>query len=273
MPLIRRHVEDQTLARTSEQFRQSDVRNWGLVALMCGGLAVFGANVSAILPSSLLVGLHTSHLEGASLVQLRQEIAELRTESARLRRDNEIFNARFSLQEQAGSDATRRIGALEVSVPLLIESLPASSGIDRSTFTASIGAQNGELLAAEGGSVLVRQVPLPNAAAQLDASQPLPARIASAGETPIMPATHGIAIGPSFTPASASAQWRDLEIRLGSVLGELTPIVADSGSKGQARIVVGPFAQAEEARSMCQRLEQMDVSCMPTDYTGTQLTP
>lgn len=273
MPLIRRHVEDRSLVRTSEQFRQTDVRNWGLVALMCGGLAVFGANVSAILPSSLFVGLHTSRLEGASLVQLRQEIAELQNESARLRRDNEVFNARFSLQEQAGSDVTRRVGALEVSVPHLIESLPASSGIDRSTYTASIGTQTGEMQAVEGGSVLVRQVPMQQAAAQQDASQPLPALIAAAGANSIMPAAHGIAIGPAFAPESAAAQWRDLEVRLGSLVAELTPVVADANSPGAKRIVIGPFPQAGDARTMCQRLEQMDVSCTPADYVGALLTP
>jgi hypothetical protein len=261
------------LVRTSEQFRQSDIRNWGLVALACGGLAVFGANVSAVLPSSLFVGLHTSRIEGASLVQLKQEIAQVRQESARLRRDNEIFNARFSLQEQAGSDATRRIGALEVSLPQLIEALPASSGIDRSTYTASIGTADGELIQAEGGSVLVRQVPLPQAASPVDATQPLPALIASAGTNAIMPAAHGVAIGPSFTPEAAKAQWQDLEIRLGSIVGEMIPVVGDGPSEGTRRLVIGPFAQASEARNMCQRLEQMNVSCTPADYVGALLAP
>lgn len=259
------------MTRPSEQFRQSDVTTWGLVALVCGGLAVFGANVSAIVPQSLLAGLHKSRIEGFSLVQLRQDVAELRTEAARLRHQSEIFNTRFSLQEQAGSDVTRRVGALEVSVPLLIESLPASSGIDRSTFTASIGAPGGQAFEAEGGSVVVRQVPLPQAAAPIDASQPLPAEIAIATASTAPFQGYGIAIGPGFALDNAGVQWLDLEVRLGSMLGELTPLIAEGNSPEQKRIVVGPFEQMAEARDFCQRLEQIDVACLPTDYAGAPL--
>lgn len=270
MPLIRRHVEDLRLTRPSEQFRQSDVTTWGMVALVCAGLAVFSANVSALVPQSVMAGLHKSRIEGFSLVQLRQDVSELRTEAARLRQQNQIFNTRFSLQEQAGSEVTRRVGALEVSVPLLIESLPASSGIDRSTFTASIGAPAGQTFEAEGGSVLVRQVPLPQAAAPFDASQPLPAAIALA-PTSVPSQGYGIAIGPGFAAGSADAQWLDLKVKAGSVLGELTPLLADGNSPGQKRIVLGPFEQMAEARDVCQRLEMLDIACLPTDYIGTAL--
>lgn len=258
------------MTRPSEQFRPSDVTTWGLVALVCGGLAVFGANVSAIVPQSVLAGLHKSRIEGFSLVQLRQDVAELRAEAARLRHQSEIFNTRFSLQEQVGSDVTRRVGALEVSVPLLIESLPASSGIDRSTFTASIGAPGGQAFDAEGGSVIVRQLPLPQAAAPVDASQPLPAEIAIASAAPFQ--GYGIAIGPGFAADNAEAQWLDLEVKLGSMLGELAPLIADGNSPGQKRIVVGPLEQMAEARDICQRLEQIDVACLPTDYAGEPLS-
>lgn len=259
------------MTRPSEQFRQSDVTTWGIVALVCGGLAVFGANVSAVLPQSLLVGMHKSRLEGFSMVQLRQEVSELRGEAARLRRENEIFNARFSLQEQVGSDVTRRVGALEVSVPLLIEALPASSGIDRSTFTAAIGTPGGQVFEAEGGSVSVRQVPLPQAAGPLDTSQPLPAEIDLANTAAAAFLGYGIAIGPGFAQQNAAAQWLDLEVRLGSLLGEMTPLVADGNSPGQKRIVVGPFELLAEARDFCLRLEQIDIACLPTDYSGVPL--
>lgn len=259
------------MARASEQFRQSDVTTWGLVALACGALAVFGANVSSILPQSVLVGLHKSRLEGFSMVQLRQEVADLRLEAARLRRDNEIFNSRFSLQEQVGSDVTRRVGALEVSVPMLIESLPASSGIDRSTFTAAIGAAGAEVFEADGGSVSVRQMPLPQAVVAGDVSQPLPAEINLAATAPLPFPGYGVAIGSGFPRDGANAQWRDLEVKLGSLLGDFTPLVADAGGSGQSRIVVGPFDLLADARDLCQRLEQIDVACLPTDYFGAPL--
>ncbi|MDN5850681.1 MAG: hypothetical protein L0H63_13765, partial [Nitrococcus sp.] len=59
------------MANASEQFRQSDVTRWAIVALVCAGLAVLAANVSALLPRSVLDGLHLTRLEGASVENLR----------------------------------------------------------------------------------------------------------------------------------------------------------------------------------------------------------
>ena len=57
------------MAKASEQFRQSDVTTWGIVALVLSGIAVMGANVSALMPRDVLAGLHKTRLEGASVDQ------------------------------------------------------------------------------------------------------------------------------------------------------------------------------------------------------------
>jgi len=88
------------LAKASEQFRQSDVTTWGIVALVFGAIAVLGANVSAVIPSSILGGLHKTRIEGASIDQLRLQVADLREASLQLKRDNTVLANRFALEEQ-----------------------------------------------------------------------------------------------------------------------------------------------------------------------------
>jgi hypothetical protein len=89
------------------------------------------ANVSALLPASVLNNLHKSRLGGASLEQLREDVARLNAETIGLRRDNGTLLNRFALQEQAGRQTVQRVGALEVSVPNLLEALPAGAVVDR----------------------------------------------------------------------------------------------------------------------------------------------
>jgi predicted nuclease with TOPRIM domain len=112
------------------------VTTWGIVALVLAGIAVMGANMSALMPQSLLAGLHKTRIGGASLEQLRGQVADLREETQRLRRENSVLAARFALEEQQGNEVTRRVGALEVSLPRLLEALPDNAGVDLSNLTA-----------------------------------------------------------------------------------------------------------------------------------------
>ena len=127
------------MAKASEQFRQSDVTTWGIVALVCGALAVFGANVSALMPQGILAGLHKTRIEGASIDQLRTDVQNLSDVTTELRRENTMMVTRFALQEQSGNQVVQRVGALEVSLPKLIEALPSTAEIYRSSLTSSIG--------------------------------------------------------------------------------------------------------------------------------------
>ena len=260
------------MAKASEQFRQSDVTTWGIVALVLAGIAVMGANVSALLPRDILQGLHKTRLDGASVDQLRMQVAELRDEQMRLKRETGVLTARFALEEQAGNDITRRVGALEVSLPRLLENQPDGGNIDRSNITASIGQDPALVYETEGGSVVVRQQPMAEARPAPADEQPLPAPVDEAAAIPVPNERQfGIALGPSIPFEQAPAAWRDLSMKLGPLLFGLAPLLVDEANSDDQRIVVGPITQLSEATALCARLERLDVSCLPMPFTGTPL--
>ncbi|HTN62577.1 MAG TPA: hypothetical protein VL147_13685 [Devosia sp.] len=258
------------MAKASEQFRQSDVATWGIVALVCGALAVFGANISALVPQGILAGLHKTRIEGASIDQLRTDVVSLNAETTRLRRENTILANRFTLQEQAGNAVTRRVGSLEVSLPKLIEALPRTAEIDRSSLTGAIGQNETLTFEADGGSVAVRRQPfdVPGAVP----TQPVPAAVAdiSTLATP-SGAVFGIAIGPSVSFGDAKTAWNDISLKLGPLLFGLSPLLMDEAGSNDKRIVAGPVNQLSEATALCTRLEHLSISCMPMPYNGTPL--
>lgn len=256
------------LANASEQFRQSDVTFWGLVALIMGGIAVFSANVSAIVPSSVLAGLHKTRLEGASVEQLRRDVAELRSETLRLKTENTTLLTRFALQEQSGSEVTRRVGALEVSIPRLLEAVPDSAEIDRSILTSSIGDGETVVFPAEGGSVKVSQQPMPQA---LPPARALPDPVETASIDNPAVLAFGVAVGPEVPAGDAGLAWNDISTKVGPLLLGLAPRLADQLNSNDKRIVVGPVSDISEARALCTRLESVAISCEPMPFTGIPL--
>ena len=259
------------MAKASEQFRQSDVTLWGAVALLCAALAVFGSNVALLVPQSVIGGLHQPRVAGASIETLRQQVLGLQQATNQLRRDNEQLVARFAIQEQAGGETIRRVGALEITVPQILEAMPAPTGVDRSNVTASIGPDETLTFEAEGGSVAVRQVPLPGLAAPATAvDQPLPAPIEQASAAPVSPVGYGVAIGAAVAPDGTQALWNDLTLKLGPLLFGLTPLVSPADD-GSSRVVVGPISDLTEARDLCQRFERVAIACTPAPFTGEPL--
>ncbi|WP_127752648.1 hypothetical protein [Devosia sp. 1566] len=258
------------MANPSGHFRQSDVTRWAIIALVCSALAVLAANVSALLPPSVLNGLHKSRLEGASLEQLQDQVAELNSETVRLRRDNGTLLNRFALQEQAGRQTVQRVGALEVSVPNLLEALPAGLGIDREAVTASVGEDGSVVEEAQGGSVRIRRTPLP-ALPSLSPNQPLPERLgvqqAATGEG----SAFGVAVGDAIAPAEANAAWRELQDKVGPLLLGLVPLLGQQAGSEQERIIAGPMGEEGEAAALCARLQQVSIACSPAPYRGTGL--
>jgi hypothetical protein len=260
------------LAKASEQFRQSDVTTWGIVALVLSGLAVMGANVSALMPHGVLSGLHKTRIEGASIEQLRAQVSELREEQIRLKRENSVLAARFALDEQRGNEITRRVGALEVSLPELLESLPDRTNIDRNNVTAAIGKDPALVYEADGGSVVVRQRPMSEAQPAAAGEQPLPAPVGQLASIP-MPdeSAYGVALGTAVPFEQAPEAWRNLTMKLGPLLFGLAPLLVDEANSDNQRIVVGPINQLSEATALCARLERLSVSCLPMPFTGTPL--
>ena len=271
--LIRLRHRIAALAKASEQFRQSDVTTWGIVALVLSGIAVMGANVSALVPHGVLAGLHKTRIEGASVDQLRLQVAELREEQIRLKREAGVLTARFALEEQQGNDITRRVGALEVSLPQLLETLPDGGNIDRNNVTAAIGQDPALVYQAEGGSVVVRQQPMAEALPAPAGEQPLPAPVEQQVAAIPVPNERqfGIALGPAIPFEAAPEAWRDLSMKLGPLLFGLAPLLVDEANSDDQRIVVGPITQLSEATALCARLERLSVSCLPMPFTGTPL--
>lgn len=260
------------MARASEQFRQSDVTTWGIVALVLSGIAVMGANVSALMPQGMLAGLHKTRIEGASLEQLRVQVGELREEQIRLKRENSVLAARFALDEQRGNEITRRVGALEVSLPVLLESLPDDANIDRSNLTAAIGTDPALVYEADGGSVVVRQQPMGEALPVPAGDQPLPAPVEQLASIPVPDETaFGVALGSPVAFEQAPEAWRDLTMKLGPLLFGLAPLLVEEANSDNQRIIVGPINQLSEATALCARLERLSVSCLPMPFTGTPL--
>ncbi|KQT51262.1 hypothetical protein ASG47_19025 [Devosia sp. Leaf420] len=261
MPMIRWAVEDGRLATIPEDITQSDVTAWGVVALVCTGLAVLGANLATLLPSSALLALHSPRNDAVSIVQIRQQVAELRAATAELRRQNDTLTTRFSLQEQSGGEAARRLGALEVALPVIMESRPTIAPIDRTVTTASITGTPSQQFEAEGGTVVVRQSPL---------EQPIPApiQLASASGAQV---GYAVAVGSSFSPGQAAMQWRNLEVQLGSLTVDLTPLLSNATDSNQQRIVLGPIAKLSDARDLCAKLEQREIACSPASYAGVSM--
>jgi hypothetical protein len=260
------------VAKASEQFRQSDVTIWGIVALVFGGLAVLGANISAVVPQGLLASLHQPRVAGPSVETLRQELADLKRDSARLQRENVALNTRFSMQERSGNDVIRRVAALEVSVPKLLEGLPDSVLVDRANLTASVGENDAQTFDADGGSVTVRQVPMPGLGTVVAPDQPLPEPVVP--QTALVataPAAYGIAIGAPVGDEQLVALWGDLNLKLGPLLLGLAPVVSEDSTGTLKRIVVGPFTELSEARALCERFERVSIACTPGSYSGTPL--
>lgn len=255
------------MAKAADQYRQSDVGFWGIIALVAGAIAVLSANISAVIPDSVLAVLHASRLQGADINQLRREIANLQIETGRLRQENSLLATRFSLAEQKDSTVVRRVGALEVSIPKLLEALPPTAEIDRSTITSSIGDEGKFSFEADGGSVTVREEPfLPSEAAPAAPAQPMPSLPATATVSPD-PSAYGVALGDPVPIGDAGNAWQDLVARVGPLLLGLGPLVGDQPTSS-GRLVAGPLGNLAQADALCSRAKELGISCVSVPFTG-----
>lgn len=129
------------MARARDQFRQSDVTFWGIVALSCGAVALLSANVSALLPDSVFAGLHATRLGGISASEMHATLASLTEAQARLETTSGQLSSRLDTDERGAGRVQQRVSALEVSVPQLTEAFNTRqpAAIDPSIVTGSIG--------------------------------------------------------------------------------------------------------------------------------------
>lgn len=256
------------MAKSSGQFRQSDVTRWGTIALATCALAVVASNVSTLLPPALLAGLHKTRLGGASIEQLRGQVAELHAQTLQLQRDNATLAARLALGEKQGGDTAQRVGALEVSLPNFLETYPGQAGVDFAARTAAIGEEGTQSVTADGGTLTVRRAPLPGTGTQDQAAltgQPIPTPLDQpSGE-------FGVAIGPALAEGEVMATWNDLSAKLGPLLLGMVPLINQDADSDKQRLVVGPLAQMADATALCARLERVSIACTPMSFSGITL--
>ena len=254
---------------------------WGAVALVLGVVAVFGANVSALIPANLTTGLHSTRLQGGNLNHLRAQVAELQSESYRIRSENSRLVTMLKLAEQDQGEVTRRVGAIENSLPILMESVPPGTMIDSSVTTSGIDqADSTQILPAEGGSVAVKQMPLEPVA------RPASGSIEDIIEMPSMPAEQpripvrlnsptplafGIALGPEVTVRDAFLAWKDITSKVGPLLLGLGPVLSGNAGVEQQRLIAGPINDYAHAEQLCARMVRVGISCLPVPYAGSAL--
>lgn len=259
------------MAKASDQFQPRDVTFWGVFALFVWGLALVGASLSALIPDGVLGGLHASRLGGASLNQLRGEIAALQTQTSELNQENAVLLQRATLSEQQGGDVVRRVGALELTLPRILESLNGGAGVDRSAITASTGGPV-TTFKADGGSVSYTTTPLsssPAGAAPTVPDQPMPQPLAP--DVAPDPGSFGIALGPPIDADEAGPAWQGLNDRVGTLLMGLGPILGHVEGGAGRRLVAGPISTEADARELCGRMAKAGIACESVPFIGDPL--
>jgi hypothetical protein len=258
------------LAKASEQFRAGDVTFWGVFALVMWTTAVIGANLSALIPNETLGALHVSRLEAGTVGQLREQMVALAAEASELKQENLVFAQRFMLAEQSNGGVTRRVGALEQTVPQILDALNNPQQIDRGAITATAGAPM-KSFDADGGSVSYSTTPM--AANQSPSprvsSQEMPQAL-NARAVPD-PSAFGIALGPPIDADQATGAWQSMNGNVGTLLLGLQPILGHVEGGSSRRLVAGPIASEADARQLCGRMAKVGIACATVPFSGDPL--
>lgn len=249
------------MALPRPNFEHSDVTLWGIAALVCSALAVLSANIGSLIPEQFVSGLHASRLDGGNSGQLRTQIAEVRAENTRINRETRALLARLNLLDDDSGEMIRRLAAVERSMPLLIESLPLSSDIDRSLLTASIAATSPEVYQADGGVIIVRHSALfQDIDTTEGAEQPMPPALDGLG--------YGVALGGETPREWAATRRAEILSSTGPLLSGLTFILGETNATANVRIIAGPFDDLEDASILCEPLDIMGIDCEPAPFEG-----
>ena len=239
-----------------------------MFALVVWAIALLGGNAAGFIPDSVFGGLHASRLEGASLNQLRTQVSALESEAARLKQENTVLLQRFVLNEQASGEVTRRVGALELTVPRLLDALNGGGAIDYGT-TAATGSGPVTSFDTDGGSVSYSTTPMSNVARpDPQANQAIPDALLTISPDS---SAFGIALGPPLDPDEGEAAWRSVSDRVGALLLGLGPLLANVEGGAGKRLVVGPIASEADARQLCGRMANIGIACASVPFIGEPL--
>ncbi len=256
--------------KAADQFRSADVTKWGITALIVWGVAVLSANLTGLVPSGVFAAMHASRVEGATMNQLRAQVAALQEESSRSKRDANELLQRFNMNEDSTSAITKRVGALEVSVPKLVEQQLSSvkgSAVDP-TNTGSIDKPI--TFEVDGGTVEVRQQPLIPGSPDIS-FKAVP--IASAMPEELAPNGSSMGIGLGFPVKADEAEpaWQEMLADAGTMLMGLKPVLANAEGTTNKLIVAGPITDKASAIDLCKRLDKQGIPCQALPYAGDPL--
>ncbi len=291
-------------------FQQSDVSFWGVVAMLSGAAAMLSLTLSAFLPPSIVGGLHASRLSGGSLNQLMAQVSRLNERQVQMLTQTNQLGTRLSMAERGNGEVVRRVGALETTIPMLLEVVPPGAEIDPLSVTAAIEDPKSTSFEAEGGSVTVSRralfaspdeqaLPPPlapvapsansigsqstnDAPPSTDKSAPkttpasLPASEVSANVKNSSTKRYGIAIGKVLSGNGAKdgkTAWQNLSAKIGMLLIGLEPSIYDPQQNGKNRIIAGPIDDYAETEMLCSKIARVGIDCLPVQYQPDAALP
>jgi len=295
------------VAGTTGDVQHSDVAFWGMVAMLAGAVAMLSLTLSAIVPASVLGGLRASRISGGNLNQLRAQVARLGQEQSQMLSQTRELRTRLSLADRGRGEVTRRVGALETTIPMLLEVVPPGVEIDPLSITAAIDDAEGISFEAQGGYVTVTRRPLfgslevqalppPLAPAQpspapqtgnrqdgaglLSASSE-PGNVAESlpkldlldNDTRLTQTQYGIAVGAALKAGNGEQAWQDLSAKIGTLLIGLVPAVSDPLQNGNLRLIAGPISDYGQAEMLCARITRIGIDCLPVQYADEPAPP
>lgn len=215
---------------------------------------------------------------------LRTQVAQILEESARIRNENRRIQVLLSRTEKGQGEVVKRVGAIESTLPGLLD-LGDGSTIDDSLITAAISNDAGaQTVDAEGGSVKVTQRPLNEDSTPAQSTMPampvapipqrrqMLTRDAQAGASQTDMATaFGLALGDGVTVRDAVLVWKDITQKAGPLLLGFEPLISDSPTDGSLRLIAGPVASYTQAEKICGRMIRVGIPCLPVPYAGDPL--
>lgn len=255
--------------KAADQFRSADVTKWGITALAIWAFAVLSANLTGLVPPGVLASLHASRVEGATMNQLRTQVVALQDESARAKRANEELLARFNMNEDSTTSITKRVGALEVSIPKLVEQQLAS--VQQPVDPTNTGSIDKPItFEVDGGTVEVRQIPMTPGSSDVT-FKAVPFAAAMPEEIAPNGTTMGIGLGFPITPDEAEPAWQEMLADAGTMLMGLKPVLAAADGTTNKLIIAGPITDKASALDLCKRLDKQGIPCQALPYAGDPL--
>ena len=225
-----------------------------------------------------------------SISGLRDDIADLHDRIAGLTLADQVIVARVAAAEK-GKPLSREalsdlVNKLSQASPEETSSMTAAT-VDAGMATSLVADDTAEEVPAKDDAQLSDTQAMAEAIAQAGASEqqaaeeqvavvvppdPVPApKVESAPKVAAPAKTYGIELAISTSAEALRLNWDLLVERHGDKLGTLSPRAAAIQGDENMRLLAGPFASAAEAKRMCQKLQDANVACRSSDYSGNPL--